>query len=374
MKNILLSANSSWYLYNFRYSTIIEALDRGYQVTCLSPEDSYSKKLIKLGCLHHPISFQSKTTNPLLELALIVKFFWAYFRIKPNIVFHFTVKNNIYGTFAAAIHGIPTVNNISGMGTAFLKKNFLSSLVLFLYKLSQRFAKKIFCQNIEDLNFLIKNRIASESKLILIPGSGVNTSKFHPNLKDSHKQSNNNKEFTFLYAGRMLYDKGLRELIEAFKSLNFPEMKCNLILCGFLDVDNISAITESDLKVWEKISGVEWIGPSDNVELIMARADCVVLPSYREGMPKSLLEAGAMGLPVIATNVPGCRSIVKNELNGYLCEPYSSESLKDAMTKIINLDKEGLIEMGVFARNRVVKDFDEQLVINFFFEVLQDYS
>lgn len=374
MKNILLSANSSWYLYNFRYSTIIQALERGYQVTCLSPEDSYSKKLIRLGCLHHPINFQSKTTNPLLELALIAKLFWAYFKIKPNIVFHFTVKNNIYGTLAAAAQGIPIVNNISGMGTAFLKKNFLSSLVLFLYKLSQRFAQKIFCQNAEDLNFLIKNNIACESKLILIPGSGVNTSKFHPNLRDSHKKSNSSNEFTFLYAGRMLYDKGLGELIEAFKSLKVPEIKCNLILCGFLDVDNISAITKSDIKAWEKISGVEWIGPSDNVELIMARADCVVLPSYREGMPKSLLEAGAMGLPVIATNVPGCRSIVKNEFNGYLCEPYSSESLKDAMTKIINLDKDRLTKMGAFARNRVLKDFDEQIVLNFFFEVLQENS
>ena len=371
MKTITLSANSSWYLYNFRSSTIIEAINRGYEVTCLSPTDDYTQSLVSLGCKHYPINFISKNSNPFSEFLLIFKFFFAYQKIKPMIAFHFTVKNNIYGTIAAASMGIPAVSNISGLGTAFIKTSLISNVVLFLYKVSQRFAFKIFCQNEEDLNFLINNKISSKGKLILIPGSGVDTNRFHPNLRENyHSSISNNNKFTFLYAGRMLYDKGLNELLEAFQALNKHESISELVLCGFVDSDNISAISNHELQSWSKISGVEWVGSSNNIEIIMAKADCIVLPSYREGMPKTLLEAGSMGLPAIATNVPGCRNIITDNFNGILCEPYSSTSLKHAMEKIIRLDKNKLSTMGNNARSRVLEKFDETIVIKNFFQVI----
>jgi glycosyltransferase involved in cell wall biosynthesis len=370
MKTISLSANSSWYLYNFRSSTINHALQKGYSVICISPEDSYSQELIKLGCSHYPLSFKSKSVNPFLELMIFVKFFIAYFRIKPKVAFHFTIKNNIYGTFAASILGIPAVNNISGLGTAFLKKNIFSSFVLFLYKISQGLAFKIFCQNKEDYNFLIQNKVTNKNKLILIPGSGVDTQKFHPSKREQYKYLKSKKLFTFLYIGRMLYDKGLNELLEAIKIINLNEVKCKLVLCGFTDSDNVSAVSLADLNKWSNFPGVDWIGSTNSVEIIMAKVDCVVLASYREGMPRSLLEAGSMGLPSIATDVPGCRNIISNEFNGFLCKSNSSRALVEVMEKVLSLTSDELEKIGSNARKNVLNNFDEKIVINKFFEVL----
>jgi len=370
MKKISLSANSSWYLYNFRFSTIKRALEEGYYVVCISPEDDYSQKLIDLGCEHYPLKFKSKSTNPFSEFILILKFFLAYYRIKPKAAFHFTIKNNIYGTFAAWFLSISAVNNISGLGTAFLKKSIFSSFILFLYKISQLLAFKVFCQNSEDYNFLIHNKVVNENKLILIPGSGVDTNKFHPSHRELYKSLKSNKLFTFLFVGRMLYDKGLGELMEAIRIINLDKVKCKLVLCGFTDSDNISAVSATDINKWLNIPGVDWIGSSNSVEKIMAKVDCVVLPSYREGMPRSLLEAGSMGIPSIATDVPGCRDLIINEFNGFLCKPYSAASLVDVMQKVISFDSQKLEKIGINARKKVLSNYDEKIVIKRFFEVL----
>lgn len=369
MKTISLSANSSWYLYNFRSSTISAAVNKGYKVICISPKDDYSNKLIDIGCEHYPLNFSSKSSNPFKEFFLIINFLIAYLNIKPDVVFHFTVKNNIYGTLAAKMLGIPSVNNISGLGTAFIKKSYLSRIVIFLYKISQKYAFKIFCQNKEDYEFLIGNKIVARNQLILIPGSGVNTKKFFFTDYNDHFSKLRDKNFTFLYIGRMLYDKGLQELVDAFQSIDNYPMKYRLILCGFSDSDNLSAVSNEDIELWSNIPGIEWIGPTDNAKNVMSLAHCVVLPSYREGMPKSLLEAGSMGIPVIATNVPGCRDIITDGFNGFLCEPYSSNSLKDCMEKVLNLDSENLKKVGQNARKIVLKNFDEEIVVKNFFDI-----
>lgn len=369
MKTISLSANSSWYLYNFRSSTISAAVKKGFKVICISPKDDYSKKLIDIGCEHYALNFSSKSKNPFSEFFLIINFLIAYYNIKPDVVFHFTVKNNIYGTIAAKILGIPSVNNISGLGTAFIKKNLLSRVVIFLYKISQKYALKVFCQNKEDYEFLISNKIVSKNQLILIPGSGVNTNKFHLSEYDDHFSRVRDKNFTFLYIGRMLYDKGLQELIDAFQSIDNHLMKYRLILCGFTDTDNLSAVPKKVIESWSNISGIEWIGPTDEAEKIMSLAHCVVLPSYREGMPKSLLEAGSMGIPIIATDVPGCREIIIDGFNGFLCEPYSSNSLKDCMEEVLNLDSKNLKKVGQNARKIILENFDEKIVIKNFFDI-----
>jgi glycosyltransferase involved in cell wall biosynthesis len=371
MPLITLSANSSWYLYNFRSSTITRALSKGYKVTCISPEDEYSQRLIKLGCNHYPINFKSKSKNLFLELFLIFKFIKAYFILKPSAVFHFTVKNNIYGTMAAALLGIPAINNISGLGTAFLKKSLVSFVVTVLYKISQPFAYKIFCQNTEDLNYFKDNRFAQSENLILIPGSGVDTKRFNPNLRISRPASHD-EIFTFLYAGRMLRDKGLVELITAIRSINLNSIKCKLILCGFVDSDNISAISIDDIESWSLLPGIQWVGASDQIENIMSKVDCMVLPSYREGMPKSLIEGGSMGLPAVTTDVPGCRNIIQDGVNGFLCKPYSAVSLQSAMEQMLKISKEELHKLGERSRENILLKFDEQIVINSFCKVLDE--
>jgi len=360
MDTIVFSSNSSWYLFNFRIRTLKYLIERGYNIVCISPKDSYSSKLTDIGCVHEDIEIRSKSKNPVMDLKIFLKYFYLYWRLKPLICFHFTIKPNIYGTIAAAIFRVKVINNITGLGTTFIHKNFISCIVKFLYLISQPFAYKILCQNDDDFNLLTNSGLVKKRQLQLIPGSGVDIKKFSPILKSYEE----NQVYTFIYIGRMLADKGLRELISAVKTLNQNEILCNLVLYGPCDADNISSISMKEINHWKSIPGVSYEGVTDNPHLALQKADCVVLPSYREGMPRSLLEAGAMGLPSIATNVPGCRHIIQHNINGLLCDAKNIQSLKQAMRKMINIPLKDQIIMGQRAREIVVSKFDEQLLID----------
>jgi glycosyltransferase involved in cell wall biosynthesis len=371
-KTITLSANSSWYLYNFRQSTIREAILRGYKVVCISPEDNYHSRLIDMGCNHQPINFYSNSTNPFLDFMIFCKFFIAYKKIRPDMAFHFTIKNNIYGTLAARLLRIPAVNNVSGLGTAFISFSVSSLIVKLLYKISQPFAYKVFCQNVEDYDYLINSKLVSKKSLALLPGSGVDLKRFNSSLIEN--KHNKNSTFTFLFAGRMLRDKGLLELISAVQQVNQGKLRCKLTLCGFSDVDNISAISKDELNSFSLIQGIDWIGPSDSIEEVLASVDCVVLPSYREGMPKILLEAGAMGLPSLASDVPGCRNVIQDGVNGLLFKPKNIQSLEHAIKQMLDMKDSERKLMGLNAKEIIEKHFNEQIVVNAFFDVLKEYE
>lgn len=328
-------------------------------MVCLSPEDDYSQKLIDaLGCEWLPLVMNNKGSNPFKDAGLVFQFWRYYRRLKPVAALHFTIKNNVYGTWAARSLGVPAINNVSGLGTAFIRKGVISAIVRMLYKTSQPFAHRIFCQNEEDLKQLVDAKLVSRDRLELLPGSGVDLERFNPALRESHSGT-----FRFLYAGRMLADKGLNELIDAVRAINADGLRCSLWLSGFADVANVSAISTHQLSEWGREPGVEWLGPSDSIEEVYAAVDCVVLPSYREGMPRSLLEAGAMGLPVVATDVPGCRNIVEDCYNGFLCDVKSSASLMQAMQKVMDMTEQELLMMGQNGRALVSKKYSEDLVI-----------
>jgi glycosyltransferase involved in cell wall biosynthesis len=366
MKKVTLSSNTSWYLYNFRSSTIRELLERGYRVVCLSPEDEYSERLVEMGCDWVSLPMDNKGSSVFNDAALVMRLISHYRALKPVAAFHFTVKNNVYGTWAASLNGIPAVNNVSGLGTAFIHKGLVSYMVRVLYRLSQPLAHRVFCQNEEDYHLLNTSRLVPSHRLGLLPGSGVDLQRFHPDLRISNAGT-----FRFLYAGRMLADKGLHELFEAVLKINEQEVRCELWLCGFIGVENVSAISKEILEQWSDQPGVRWLGPSDRIEKVYAQVDCVVLPSYREGMPRSLLEAGAMGLPVVATHVPGCRNIVTHGVNGLLCKPKDVESLQKALEKMIELGMEERNRMGVAGRKHVEEKFDERLVVKAVLDVLE---
>ena len=372
MKTIAFAANTSWYLYNFRSSSITTLVRKGYKVVCFCPEDEYSLKLQGLGCEWVSIKINNKGMNPLQDFYLFISLLNNYKRFKPTAVFHFTLKLNIYGTWASCLlANTYSINNISGLGTAFLKNGYINFIVKILYKASQRFAYRIFCQNIDDLNFLIEQGLVPKEKLFLLPGSGVNTKKFHPNLRKNQSQ---NKIFTFIFIGRMLADKGLFELIEAMKLLNFSKTVCRLVLYGFCDNQNHSSIQANTLKSWNAIPGVSWMGPLENIENILALADCLVLPSYGEGMPKSILEACSMELPVVASDVAGCRNIIKHRKNGLLCKPRDSLSLKNAMKEMLQMSQADRLVMGKNGRQIVKEKFSEDLVINELLETIHDIN
>jgi glycosyltransferase involved in cell wall biosynthesis len=200
--------------------------------------------------------------------------------------------------------------------------------------------------------------VAPADRLLLLPGSGVNLQRFHPGLRTEHEGP-----FRFLYAGRMLADKGLHELVAAMRGINAGGLRCSLWLAGFADSDNVSAISERQLCAWNGSAGIEWLGASDAMESLYAKVDCVVLPSYREGLPRSLLEAGAMGLPAVATDVPGCRDVVTDGFNGLLCKAGNSADLRRVMEQMLALDPDARNAMGVAARARVAAGFDEREVV-----------
>lgn len=325
----------------------------------MAPLDDYSKKLeSELGCEWYPLTMNNQGYSPVADLALFVQLWRYYRRIRPAVVLHFTIKNNIYGTWAARMLGIPAVNNVSGLGTAFIRSGMGAAIARRLYKASLPLSHHIFCQNPEDLQLLRDAKLVPPERVELIPGSGVDLEKFHPRLKKPH-----DGPVRFLYAGRMLADKGLHELIAAVRIINADKAECILWLAGFADVENVSSISMEQVRAWASEPGIEWLGASDAMEQVYAQVDCVVLPSYREGLPRSLLEAGAMGLPVVATDVPGCRQVVKDGWNGYLCEAQSSESLVGAMRKVLTMRESGRRDLGCNGRALVAESYGEQLVV-----------
>lgn len=367
---ITLSSNTSWYLYNFRASTIRALVAEGYRVVCLSPRDNYSARLGELGAEWRALPMDNAGTNPLRDLALVGQFWRCYRQLRPRVAFHFTIKNNVYGTWAARALGIRVVNNVSGLGTAFIRSGLVPAVVRLLYRLSQPLAHRVFCQNTEDFSLLQQRRLVPGQRLELLPGSGVDLRRFHPALR----RTAHTGALRLLYAGRMLADKGLLELIEAIRAVNADGVRCELSLCGFAGVANVSAFDEATLQAWSRSPGVRWLGPSDDMPSIYARADAVVLPSYREGMPRSLLEAGAMGLPVIATDVPGCRHIVTHGVNGLLCEVRSAESLRGAIERLLAMTPAERAHMGAAGRARVEADFDEQRVVDAALAVVRNFA
>lgn len=366
---ITLSANTSWYLFNFRASTIRALLAAGNRVVCISPPDNYSHRLTSLGCEWQPLPMDNAGTHPGRDLALLGRFIRHYGHYKPAVAFHFTIKNNVYGTLAARALGVAAVNNVSGLGTSFIRPGPVAAVVRTLYRLSQPLAYRVFCQNAEDFDLLRHRRLVPADRLKLLPGSGVDLQRFHPGLRVAREEK---APLRLLYAGRMLADKGLNELMEAVGRINAEGVRCQLTLCGFAGAENVSAIGEHQLQQWALRPGVRWLGPIDDIPWVYAQADAVVLPSYREGMPRSLLEAAAMGLPAVATDVPGCRHIVTHGVNGLLCQARSADSLQAALELLLDMTDAQRQVLGAAGRIRVAAEFDEQLVVEAALDVVSE--
>jgi len=359
---VVIAANSAWHIANFRRELIRALARHGYEPIVVAPADP-TGRVKDLEVEHVDLPFERSGLNPFADLALLLRYRQVLKRLRPAAFLGFTIKPNIYGGIAAASLGIPSIANISGLGTAFIRRGPLQVLVTALYRFALRRASFVFFQNPDDRALFLERRLVRANQARLIPGSGVDLARFAMKpLPDGPP--------TFLFIGRLLGDKGVRELIQAVRKLReaHPNMRTQLL--GPLDGHNRTAISRSELNDWVSHGLVEYLGETGDVRPFIEKATAVVLPSYREGLPRSLLEAAATGRPLIATDVPGCREAVDQGVNGFLCAPRNAESLADAMRRLLDLTPDGRSAMGLASRRKVESKFSETVVIQAYLDAL----
>ncbi len=358
-KKIIVLSNTSWYLFNFRLNLMLELQNLGYDVIAAAPLDDYSSRFAAYNINFKAMPMDNQGTNPIKDSILIARFLALFLKQQPVVILSYTPKCNIYAGLAARLLNTPIINNISGLGTAFIRENIVTKIVKLLYIVALKKSAKVFFQNQDDLQLFIDNGLVKKELTGLLPGSGVDIKHFSP-----AKNKIINDKFVFLLIARMLKDKGIIEFVEAARLLKkqYPTIECQLL--GFLDVKNSSAISTTEMQAWVDEGIINYLGTSDQVIDYLHLTDCAVLPSYREGTPRSLLEAASVGKPIITTDTVGCREVVDEGINGFLCQLKSSTDLKLKMEKMFLLPEEERLQMGKNSRKKMITEFDEKIVIN----------
>jgi glycosyltransferase involved in cell wall biosynthesis len=364
-ERIVLSSNTAFSLYNFRLHLMRALKEKGYEVMAVSPEDGkYSELLKKEFSFFAVKSLDRKGTNPIKDLKLFFEYFLLFRKLKPDLVINFTIKPNIYGSISAGLLGIPSISVITGLGYVFIRESWLTKFVKLLYWLAFRFNKAVVFLNSEDLNTL---RNISKEKSFLIESEGIDIKHFDSTLCRKAKKD----EFTFLFVGRLLKDKGIHELIRAYEKLKKEKPKVKLIIVGSPDEGNPNSVSKGELEEWVKEGLIEWHGFHEDVRPFLCMANCVVLPSYREGIPRVLLEAMAMEKPIITTDAPGCRNVCVDGVNGFWVKPRDVESLYLAMKRMVGLGDEKLREFGKAGRRLAEEKYSAEKIVGEYINLIE---
>ena len=370
-KTILIVANSSWNVVNFRMGLIRALQAEEFQVVVAAPLDIDPANIKALGCEVFEVKVRAQSLNPLRDLGFVLQLFLILRQTGAQTCLFFTAKPNIFGGFCASLLDLHYINNISGLGSVFIKNGFLSKVMILLYKLALKKSSCVFFQNRDDRDLFLQKNIVKSEKTKLLPGSGVNLQKFQPVLKIKKIDQ---EPFTFILISRLIKDKGVIEYIEAAKLVSKLHPDIQFKILGFLGVQNPTAISQEQMNEWLRLPFVHYLGSVDDVRPFIQDSDCVVLASYREGTPKVLLEAAAMGKPIITTNVPGCKEVVEDQLTGFLCDVRSAKDLAQKMCQMIELSFEERDRMGKLARLKMEKQFSEQFVIDRYLKVIRGLS
>lgn len=372
---LLFTANTSFFIYNYLSGVLIAFKEKGYEVVLAAPEDEYSKVLRKEGFRCIPIkSIDRKGANGFKDIKLMKELYNIYRLEKPDLVLHYTIKINVYGTFAAKLAGSTSVCTVTGLGWLFTEKSIKTAIGGFLYKILYKIAfsiaVRIVFQNINDKEFFIRNRLAKIDKTDLTPGPGVDTDYFSPDSCPASSQDGD--QYVFLLLARMLWDKGIRELAHAAREVKKSYPLTEFWLVGPLDRENRAAISEGTIKQWEDEGIFKYFGRTDDPRSFLCSCDVAILPSYREGTASSLIEAMALGKPVITTDAIGCRDVVEDGKNGFLVPVKDDKALVEAIIKYILLSPEEKKLMGEYSREKALKEFDKKIVINVYKKIIND--
>lgn len=368
MKRVILASNSFSNITNFRGRLVEALVEAGYPVSIATPSPNFAWALAR-GVDAVDIAVDRSGLNPVTDATLWLNYLRLLRQEKANYFLGFTAKPNIYGSLAARFTMATSLPNVSGLGTAFMIEGPLSRFVSLLYRLAFRACPIVFFQNADDRDLFVARKIVRAEQARLLPGSGIDLDHFAP-----AKVLADDDEMRFLFIGRLLGDKGVREFVEAARLLRPEHPSWRFQLLGDIDAQNRSGVAPAELRQWVEQGLVEHLGHADDVRPFIAVANAVVLPSYREGLPRSLLEAAAMARPLIATDVPGNRQLVDHGVNGLLCEVRDPRSLAEAMRKFGRMDFAQRRQMGIAGRELVARDYGVDRVVRAYLDALAQLS
>lgn len=356
---IVIVANSSWYIANFRLRLMSALAKAGHEVLAISPVDEHVGRIAEAGFTHCALPLSAGSVNPLREIRSILSL-RSLLRLRGvELALTYTPKGNLYTGIAC--RGLPCrqIANVSGLGSSFLRQDWVSAVAKWLYRQTLPRAEWTFFQNPSDRQHFLAAGLVKPDRAVLVPGSGVDLQRF------SHMPlPRETAGFVFLMVARLIADKGVREFVEAARRVRRTSPSARFQLLGALGADNPTAIAPQELQAWVSAGDVEYLGFTDDVRDALSQASCVVLPSYREGMARTLLEAAAMGRPLITTNVPGCADVVDEGLNGHLCNARDVDTLERAMLRMLSHSRDEREQMGLRSRQKVEQSFSEDIVID----------
>lgn len=370
-KTIALVANSAWYLANFRLNLANVLQDAGFEVIAIAPPGSAAALIEAAGVRFIPLTMDIQGTSPIQDLVYLLRLIRLLRQERPAVFLGYTIKPNIYGGLACRILAVPAVHNISGLGTAFIRETWITWLVKILYRQSLKRAARVFFQNPDDRALFVKLGLVPAEHTAILPGSGVDLARFSPLPLEERDSA---APFRFLLIARILYDKGIGEFIEAIRKLKAEGRLVECSLLGFIDAENPTAVPSQTVAAWEAEGLIRYLGAAEDVRPHLAETACVVLPSYREGTPRALLEAAAMARPIVTTNSVGCREAVDDGVTGFLCRPRDPDDLADKMRLMMDLPYVARATMGQLGRSKMEQQFDEAIVIEHYLCVVTAFA
>ena len=356
-------------MWNFRGNLAKHLLQRGYKVSISAPFDEvFFNKFRNIGCQVYDIPINPRGINPIEDYCLVLKYRKLFKKIQPDFSFTYTIKPNIYASVAAHTLGIKFLPVTTGLGYTFSPKGLIPLVVRLLYKFAFRKAEEVWFLNDDDIATFRKAKLIAKEKVVQLPGEGIDLKHF-----TYENTLNASSTIKFLLVGRMLKDKGVVEYVEAARILKKKYPDVHFQLLGAIWEGNPAAIKESEINKWVAEGIVDYLGQTSDVRKFVREAACIVLPSYREGVPCTLMEGAATGKPLVATDVPGCRDVVKDGYNGYLCKAKDPQDLADKMEKIITIGYESWLQMGKNGRQFMEDKFDVKHIIKQYDDTLEKY-
>lgn len=363
---IAFVGNTAWGMFNFRRPVLQYLVSLGHKIIVITPYDEeFQGRLHSMGCRCISVRMEAKGSNPLKDIRTMLHIRKNLKVEKVDCCFFYTIKPNIFGSFAAASLNIPYITVVTGLGYVFGVNNWISQIAKKLYKQAFKKAMQIWFLNSDDIAVFVREKLVKKDQVYLLNGDGIDMSRFELAHNDALNVS-------FLLIARMLWDKGIGEYVKAARLLKskYPEVRFKLL--GFLGVDNPAAISQEQMDVWIEQGDIEYLGGTGDVRPYINESSCIVLPSYREGVPFTLLEGAASGKPLIAADSVGCKEVVENGVNGYLCKVKDAEDLARCMEMIILMPYQERLKMGLKGREKVKREFEISIVIDKYCQVLNE--